>query len=346
MGKLVFVGLGLGPKGVSVEGLEEIRGADQAYLEYYTNPHDPSLVGELERRTGRSFTIVDRAFVEDGSAILAEAKSKNVVLAIPGDPMVATTHSDLRVRSIRARIQTRVVHASTIGAAAASASGLHFYKFSKTVTITRESVQRLTQAYNMLHVNLMEGAHTLLLLEYDVEKGEGISPNDAVRGLLSAEANFKRGVVSEDTFALVLSRIGHEGEAFKAGSLKELQRVDYGEPPHCMVVPGRLHFTEVESVSAVFSVSEADVRGNSESVRRTAETLVPKYVAKTKKALDSVRGSLGPQYEPVVENVELYLKDAEAFLAEGQDELAMLSVGYAEGLLDSLNFAGVVKIDW
>lgn len=329
-----------------MEGLEEIKNADLAYLEYYTNPHDPALVGELERRTGRNFAIVDRALVEDGRSILTEARSKSVILAVPGDPMVATTHNDLRVRAIRAGIQTRVVHGATIGTAAASASGLHFYKFSRTVTITRESVQKLTQAYNTLHENLLQGAHTLLLLEYDVERGEGISPKDAFRGLLAAEANFKRGVVSKDSFALVLSRVGQAEEACRAGRMGELERFEYGESPHCIVVPGELHFTEVESIAAIFSVKESDVKGNSESVRRTAETLVPRYVQKTRAALDSVRGSLGAKYKAVAENVELYLRDAEEFLAEGEDELAMLSVGYAEGLLDSLNFASVAKIDW
>jgi diphthine synthase len=346
MGRLTFVGLGLGPTGVSVEGLEEIKRANQAYLEYYTNPHDPALIGELERRAGRNVTIVDRAFVEDGRAILAEAKTKTVVLAIQGDPMVATTHNDLRVRAIRAGIQTRVIHASTIGLAAASASGLHFYKFARTVTITRESVQTLTQAYNIIHENLLDGAHTLLLLEYDIEKGEGITPNAAIRGLLSAEANFKRGVVSEESFALVLSRVGQAGETHRAGSFRDLETIEYGEPPHCIVITGKLHFTEVESIAAIFSIKDAEVRGNSESIRRTAETLIPKYVQKTRKALESVRSSLGPQYAAIVDNVELYLRDSEDFLAKGDDELAMLSVGYAEGLLDSLNFAGVVKIDW
>ncbi|HKT22248.1 MAG TPA: DUF357 domain-containing protein, partial [Nitrososphaerales archaeon] len=62
--------------------------------------------------------------------------------------------------------------------------------------------------------------------------------------------------------------------------------------------------------------------------------------------LDSVKARTGGQYEHVLENAELYLKDAENFLANGEDEMAMLSTGYAEGLLDSLAFAGFVKIDW
>jgi diphthine synthase len=346
LGRLSFVGLGLGAKGISLQGVEEIRSADAAYLEYYTNPHEPSLLRELQAATGKTLTIVDRAFVEDGNAILLEAKQKRVVLAVIGDPMVATTHAELRTRAIRLGIETFVVHAATIGSAAASASGLHFYKFSRTVTITREAIGQLSQAYGILHENLLEGAHTLLLLEYDLESGEGVSPSSALAGLLAAEENFKRGMLGGDSFALVLSRVGRPDQALRAGTFDDLKEGDFGSPPHCMVIPGMLHFTEAEAVSALFSIDGKRVHGNSDSVKRTAQVLVPKYVDRTQRALESVRGELGPAYAAVVENVELYMDDAETFLAKGEDELAMLSVGYAEGLLDSLNFAGVVKIDW
>lgn len=346
MGRLSFVGLGLGPKGISLEGVEELRSADVAYLEYYTSPHEPRLLKEIEDATGKRLTIVDRAFVEDGSRVLADAAGKKVVLAVLGDPMISTTHNELRVRAVKAGVETKIVHAATIASAAASASGLHNYKFSRTVTVTRESVNRLTQAYHILHENLLEGAHTLLLLEYDVESGEGVSPADAIGGLLLAERSFKRGVIGESTFALVLSRLGREDAALGAGTYAELAKEKYGEPPHSIVIPGKLHFTEAESISVIFGIDESKIRSNSDAVLRTAQTLVPKYVAKTRHALESVKSRLGTQYEAVVENAELYMKDAENFLANGQDELAMLSIGYAEGLIDSLSFAGVVKIDW
>ena len=346
MGRLSFVGLGLGAKGITLEGVEEMVASDVIYLEYYTTPHEPQLLKQVQKATGKSFTIVDRQFVEDGSKILSESGRGKVVLAVLGDPMIATTHDELRVRAIRRGVETRVVHSATIASAAASASGLHSYKFSRTVTVTRESVGKLTQAYHILHENLLEGAHTLLLLEYDVQSGMGVSPGDAIAGLLLAEANFKRGVVSEDTFALILSRLGREDAALAAGSLAAMSGKDVGGPPHCLVIPGKLHFTEVEAISAIFSIDQSEVRSNSEHVLRTAQALVPRYVAKARKALDSVKAKVGPQYEHVVENAELYMKDAEAFLANGEDEMAMLSIGYAEGLLDSLSFAGVVKIDW
>ncbi len=346
MGKLTFVGLGLGPKGVSLEGVEELKSADVAYLEYYTSPHEPRLLEELENVVGKRLTIVDRAFVEDGNRILEEASRKKVAIAVQGDPMIATTHDELRARAIRAGIETRLVHAATIASAAASESGLHYYKFSRTVTVTRDAVGRLTQAYHILHQNLLEGAHTLLLLEYDVEGGEGVSPADAMAGLLLAEGNFKRGVVGNGTFAIVISRLERADRGLFAGDFANLAKREYGQPPHSIVIPGKLHFTETESISATFGLDRSKVRSNSDGVLRTAQTLVPKYVAKTRRALESVRQRLGPQYETVMENAELYMKDAENFLANGQDELAMLSIGYAEGLIDSLSFSGVVKIDW
>jgi diphthine synthase len=346
LGKLVFVGIGLGCKGVSLEGLDELRAADAVYLEYYTTPHEPTLLADLEKAVGKGITVVDRGFVEDGAKMLQEAQVKVIALAVTGDPMIATTHTELRTRAITKGIETKVIHAATIGAAAPSASGLHFYKFSRTVTVTREAVGRLSQAYRILHENLLEGAHTLLLLEYDLDSGEGVSPSAALAGLLASEESLKRRVVCEGTFALVLSRLGRPDQELKAGTFGELRSEDFGAPPHCIVIPGSLHFTEAEAITAIFSIDGSRVHGNSETVRRTAQTLVPKYVTKTRKALESIRARLGPRYVTVVENVELYMKDAEGFLANGEDELAMLSVGYAEGLLDSLGFAGVVKIEW
>ena len=174
MGKLTFVGLGLGDQGASIAGVNAIKESDVAYLEYYTTPHAPRLLQELERcdrarpsrwSTGHSWRT--------GNEILQEAAEGKVVLAVQGDPMIATTHGDLRVRAITSGIATAVIHGTTIAAAAASASGLHYYKFGATVTFTRDSVNYHQQVYGRVHQNLLEGSHTLLLLEFDTERGEG-----------------------------------------------------------------------------------------------------------------------------------------------------------------------------
>src|SRR5438094_9072736 len=100
MGRLTFVGLGLGARGISLEGVVAVREADSCYLEYYTTPHEPTLLKELENETGRVMTVVDREFVEDGREILKEARDSRVVLAVPGDPMIRTTHTALGATAV------------------------------------------------------------------------------------------------------------------------------------------------------------------------------------------------------------------------------------------------------
>ena len=81
-------------------------------------------------------------------------------------------------------------------------------------------------------------------------------------------------------------------------------------------------------------------------MKRTAQVLIPRYVEKAKRALEEAREGLKGRHKELLENAELYLKDSESFLANDQDELAMLSVGYAEGLIDALSFTGEVKLSW
>ena len=45
------------------------------------------------------------------------------------------------------------------------------------------------------------------------------------------------------------------------------------------------------------------------------------------------------EFETILENAELYIRDAEKFLEDGQDEVSILSIGYADGLVDALRLA-------
>ena len=42
------------------------------------------------------------------------------------------------------------------------------------------------------------------------------------------------------------------------------------------------------------------------------------------------------RYRTILENALLYVRDAERALEEGHDEVAVLSIGYADGLVDAL----------
>src|SRR5260370_32531667 len=63
LGELVFVGLGLGDRGISLAGVDAIKASDSAYLERYTSPPSPDLVEDLEAATGKKVSLVGREFV-------------------------------------------------------------------------------------------------------------------------------------------------------------------------------------------------------------------------------------------------------------------------------------------
>jgi diphthine synthase len=71
--------------------------------------------------------------------------------------------------------------------------------------------------------------------------------------------------------------------------------------------------------------------------------MVERYAPKAKQAVQQMRdvvrhdaGSKG-MFE-VLDNAEYYIADAERFLRQARFELAVLSIGYAEGLVDALRF--------
>ena len=66
-----------------------------------------------------------------------------------------------------------------------------------------------------------------------------------------------------------------------------------------------------------------------------------KYVPMVRDALKEIEPYYREQKEflSILENAELYIRDAERFLEEGQDEVSILSIGYADGLVDALRLA-------
>ena len=54
---------------------------------------------------------VQRWFVEDGREILNEAMTKNIVLLTYGDPLIATTLTELYVRAVKSSIKVNIIHA-------------------------------------------------------------------------------------------------------------------------------------------------------------------------------------------------------------------------------------------
>ena len=101
-----------------------------------------------------------------------------------------------------------------------------------------------------------------------------------------------------------------------------------------------MHFTEHDAIK-VFAKCLDEPLDNSSKIQKISEQMLLKYIPKARKALEEVRRVFKDDkvLQPVIENAQLYLDDAEKFQSEGKDELAVLSVGYAEGLIDALRLS-------
>jgi diphthine synthase len=346
---LYFIGLGL-DQSPSLKSLKVLKACDKIYYESYTSPVvNQSVFDELSEELGVSkVESVKRAFVEDGRNILAGARDSSIALVCSGDPLVATTHQELRTRALKQGIQTKVIHGSSVLSAVGGELGLHSYNFGRIVTMTKEPMQYT--AYSTVFRNLLQGLHTILLLEWEESSNFFLEPSLAVKSLLEAEKDLQGEALTDDTLLFVVSRMGTDKVGSRATSLREIAGSDLGEPPHVIVIPGKLHFTEREALGAIFSRSANSFRDNSDAITRTARAMVSKYSLKTLNALERAKAAAAKanstKFGDVFENVECYVQDARRFLNEGKDELAVLSIGYAEGLLDSLRFSGQLEFEW
>ncbi len=341
MSNLILLGLGLtGSDSLSLEGVDAIKNADTIYLEVYTSPISDTIKKQIEKITDKNIVVVNREFVEDGREIITKSKLGTVALLCYGDPLVATTHMDIRLRAITEGIKTKVIHNASIISAIFGETGLHAYKFGKTVTMTRGALTLQTTVANTVFENLVRRLHTLILLEYDLSSNYFLNPSVAIDSLLSTEKELNQKIFSNDTLLIIASRVGTNNQSIKCGRISTLQKIDFGEPPHLIIVPGNLHFTEIDALKILLKTDEKEILDNSTNVVRLAEGMVKKYVKKSRVALMKAKeicdSTNKKDYATLFENIECYLSDAERFLNVGKDELAILSIGYAEGLLDSL----------
>ncbi|MGB9853851.1 MAG: diphthine synthase [Candidatus Bathyarchaeales archaeon] len=252
MGELVFVGLGLhDEKGISLKGLEEVKSAESVFIELYTSVLPNFSISRFEEMAGKKLRVVSRRELEDenGEAVLKEADMGKAVLLVPGDPLIATTHVALRLEAERRGIKTRVVHGASILSAVMGLSGLHNYKFGKSVTIPFPENFSETP-YMVIRENLRLGLHTLCLLDINAEKKRYLSIREALEMLLNVEAKRKNGTITIERLGVGIARAGSPNPTVKADFVEKLLRYDFGEPPYTLIFPGKLHFMEAEALIA------------------------------------------------------------------------------------------------
>jgi diphthine synthase len=245
---LSLIGLGLwNEKDISLKGLARARKADLIYFEFYTS-HWHGNLKKLEDAIGKKINVLNREDLEERSdKILEEAKEKNVVILVPGDPLVATTHITLISNAIKNDVEVEVIHNASIYSAIAE-TGLHIYKFGASATIPlpeKTSEVLPLSTYETLKGNVGIGLHTLLFLDV-ASDGKYMTPNQAIKTMLKLEEFMKQKIFTDNTKIIVFGRAGSDEPLILCGKAKDLLYKKFGGPPFVIIVPGKLHFTEKE----------------------------------------------------------------------------------------------------
>lgn len=251
---LTFVGLGLyDDHSLTLEARRTLGSADRIFAETYTSRLVGAELSAVAQAHGVTIEQRNRAGVErEPEPILAAAETEDVVFCTPGDPMIATTHTDLRLRAADRGIDTRIVHGVTASTAIASLVGLQNYRFGRAVTLpfpfahggdgVPDSV--LTE----LAANRERGLHTLVFLDIKAAGASPVGP-DGDRFMRADEAAaLLADALDEELLGVAVARAGAPDPVVRADRLSALADGSFGSPLHALVVPGSLHEIEADAL--------------------------------------------------------------------------------------------------
>jgi diphthine synthase len=237
-----MIGIGLNDeKDITLKGLEAVKKCGSVYLEGYTSRLQ-CRVEDLEKLYGKKIIVAGRDMVEKKAeeTILKDARENDAAFLVIGDAFGATTHTDLRMRALDAGIRVHIINNASI-LNAVGVTGLELYKFGKTTSIPFDNGNVKTP-FEVLKENQKMGLHTLFLLDLNPKENRYMTANNAIEYLL------KQGLPDE-SICIGCARIGSDSPMIKSGKAKDLLDSDFGDAPHCLIVPGKLHFMEEEALS-------------------------------------------------------------------------------------------------
>ena len=238
---LTFIGLGLYDKtDISEKGLACIRTADHIFLENYTSRLMGTSFVDLVEYYKKPVHLLGRTDVElHPDDLLYKAESGNVAFLCAGDPMVSTTHTDLRMRAAAQGIKTAIIHGASISSAVCGLSGLQNYRFGKSCSVPFPEKNRFpTTSLDVIAQNLSLRLHTLVYL--DIRDDRYMTVPDAIALLEKMAAEKKISI----PLYIGIARAGSDDPVVRAGPGEALQSVDFGPPLHILIVPAELHDME------------------------------------------------------------------------------------------------------
>ncbi|VDM01860.1 unnamed protein product [Schistocephalus solidus] len=167
---LYIIGLGLSSiEDISLTGLNAVKKCSHIFLDAYTSILTHG-IEDVSKVCGKEVKLADREFVEQDESIISLSKDEDVAFLVVGDPLGATTHTDLIIRAIQANIQYKVIHNASI-LTGVGCCGLQLYRYGETVSIPIwDELGSPESFYTKIMDNYGRGLHTLCLLDIKVKE--------------------------------------------------------------------------------------------------------------------------------------------------------------------------------
>ena len=255
---LYIAGFGTSIDYVTQRLLEVLREADKVYIDSYTSIA-PGLDRETVSKLAPSAEVVvadRRVLEEEQDSIIEEARVRNVVVLVPGDPMLATTHVTLRIEAVKRGVPVELIHGVSGLQAVVSFTGLQVYRFGRTVTLVYPEPDKGFKPFSTVEYiwdNLRRSLHTLVLLDLRLDQGRAMTIGEAIPILLQLEEELSKEEGVEPmiprSVLVGVARAGTREAKCVAGAPEKVVAFDYPPPPHSLIVTApRLHPVEEEAL--------------------------------------------------------------------------------------------------
>ncbi|MEM0130435.1 MAG: diphthine synthase [Thermoplasmatales archaeon] len=224
------------PSSLTLEEVSFMERSSKIIVDTYTSSN------YLREFRGRELVFAGRRDLEDFGRILSE--EEDISLVVPGDSFSATTHFIIYKECRKKGIPVKVFHNSSIFPAAATALGLQLYKVGPPVSIPRFTDHfKPTSPYQKIRENIERGLHTILLLDTEPP----MTLNEALDEISWMESSFPEKIFTGDREIGVVMALGTEKERMVYGKISDVKALK-PESPTAVVIPGALHFEEMEAL--------------------------------------------------------------------------------------------------
>ncbi len=260
---LYIVGGGISAEYLTLKALRIIMNADKVYVDTYTSIA-PGLDDALIARLNPSAEVVKatrNTLEERSNKIIEEAKEHNIVVVVPGDPHLATTHISLVVEARRRGVEAHIIPGVSGLYAVIDECGLQVYRFGKIVTLVypEENYKPYT-TIEVIHENHRRNLHTMVLLDLRLDTGKAMTIPEAVDILLEIEKELtlreNLSPILEKALLVGVARAGLPDSSCIAGKPDRLRQANYPPPPHTIIVTApKLHPIEEEALQTLCNLA-------------------------------------------------------------------------------------------